>query len=98
MDIPVDIAELMLSHSVLEGHGDIERTTRRYSSANTRHLDNRDILDLDICRGLRDKHKALIEAKQKTFVCLDRAFHAAMAMVAVIKVSKARLMCVNTNN
>lgn len=47
-NIPVDVAELMLSQAILQANSDIKRPTSRHSTANTRHGDNGDVLKLDV--------------------------------------------------
>lgn len=91
MIIPIDIAELMLSHSALQANGDIERSAGRHSTADTRHGDDGDVLDLNIGGRLRDEHETLVQTEQKTFICLDRALDSAVPMMTVVRVSKRPL-------
>lgn len=80
--IPVNVAELVLSHSALQADGDIKRPTGRDSSADTGHGDNGDIFDLNVSGGFRDEHEALVQTEQETFVRLDRALDSAVSVMA----------------
>lgn len=83
-DIPVNVAELVLAQAALQADGDIKRSTSGDSASDTRHGDNRDVLHLDIGRGLGYEHEALIQKVQKTLVGLDGALDAMVAVVAVV--------------
>lgn len=71
----------MLAQSSLQTDCDIKSPARRDSTTHSRHGDHGDILYLHVCCRLGNKHETLVEKVQKTFVCLDRAFDSAMAVV-----------------
>lgn len=73
--------------TALEGHGNIKCSTSRERTADTRHGDHGNVLDLDIRRWLRNKYKALVETKQEAFVRFNGALDAAVLVVARRSVS-----------
>ena len=58
---PIDIAELVLSHAPLEGDRDIECSTSRNGTADTRHGDEGDVLNLYVSGWFGDKDQALVQ-------------------------------------
>lgn len=60
-DLPVDVAELVLAHAGLQGHGDIKGSAGGDGAANTGHGDDGNVLNLDIGGGLRNEYQALIQ-------------------------------------
>lgn len=71
--LPIDIAELMLSLASLQSNGYIEGSARGNGSSNSGHCDGCNVFELDVRRGLRNKHEGLVEAVQEAFVSFDRA-------------------------
>jgi hypothetical protein len=61
-NIPVNVAELVLAQSALQADGDVERSAGRNGTPDTRHRDDGDILDLNVCGWLGNEHEALIQA------------------------------------
>jgi hypothetical protein len=61
----------VLSHASLETNGDVESSTGGHSTTDTGHLDDSNVIKLDVCGRLRDKDKALIQEIKKTFIGLD---------------------------
>lgn len=81
--LPVDVAKLVLTQSTLQANSDVEGSTGGNSTSNTRHCDNRDVLHLNVGRGLGNKHETLIQEVQKTLVGLDRTLDALVTVVAM---------------
>ena len=73
----------MFSHARLQAHGDVKSSAGRHCTAHTRHRNDGYILDLNIGRRLGNEDQTLIQEVQETFVGLDRAFDAAVAVMAV---------------
>lgn len=69
--LPVDVAKLVLTQSTLQANSDVEGSAGGNSASNTRHCDNRDVLHLNVGRGLGNEHETLIQEVQKTLVGLD---------------------------
>lgn len=59
--LPVDVAKLVLTQSTLQANSDVEGSAGGNSTSNTRHCDNRDVLHLNVGRGLGNKHETLIQ-------------------------------------
>lgn len=47
-DLPVDVAELMLTAPTFGGDGDVECATGGHGTADSRHDDHRDVLEWDV--------------------------------------------------
>lgn len=72
----------MLAQSALQADGDVERSAGRNGTPDTRHCDDGDILDLNVCGWLGNEHEALIQAVKQSLVCLDRALDSTVTVVA----------------
>lgn len=81
--LPVDVAELVFAQTTLQTDSDVKCAAGGDSASDTRHRNNRDVLHLNVSRGLGDEHKALIQEVQETLVGLDGTLDAMVTMVAV---------------
>lgn len=79
--LPIDIAELVLAQSTLQSHGDVKRATGRHRTTHPRHGDHRDILELHVGRRLGYEDETLVQKVKQSFVRLDRALDAAVAVM-----------------
>lgn len=60
-NLPIDITKLVLSHTTFKSHRDIERSTSRNSPSDTRHGNERNILDLYVGCWFRNEYQTLVQ-------------------------------------
>ena len=61
MHIPVDVAELVFSHTSLQANRDIKRSASRDGTTHTRHGNDGNVLNLDVSGRLGNENQALIQ-------------------------------------
>lgn len=67
----------------LQCDGNVECSTRRDGTSNSRHGDDGDVFDLDVGCWFGDEHEGLVEAEEQAFIGFDGAFDAVHVVVAV---------------
>lgn len=59
--IPVDVAELVFAHAGLQADRDIECPAGRHGTADSRHGDDGNVLNLNVRRRLRNEDQTLVQ-------------------------------------
>lgn len=59
--LPVDVAKLVLTQTTLQANSDVKGSAGGNSASDTRHCNNRNVLQLNVGRGLGNEHETLIQ-------------------------------------
>lgn len=72
----------MFACTSLHCNRNVKGAASGYSSTNSRHDNDGDVVERDISRGFRYEHEALIKAKEVSFIGLDAALDTGLLMMA----------------